>query len=192
MKRKPLEISDVVMITPRRIADSRGYFSEIFKAAWFSEHIADAAFLQDNQSLSVQAGTIRGLHFQVEPFAQGKLVRSVAGRIFDVAVDLRVGSPSFGKWVGVELSADSGEQLWIPPGFAHGFATLEPNTIIHYRVTAPYSSVHDRGLRWNDPTIGVRWPISGDIALLSDKDRTQPLLEELPSCFSYRPTRQEA
>jgi dTDP-4-dehydrorhamnose 3,5-epimerase len=192
MKRTSLEIPDVVMITPRRIADSRGYFSEIFKAAWFREYVAEAAFLQDNESLSVQAGTIRGLHFQVEPFAQGKLVRVIAGRIFDVAVDLRAGSPSFAKWVGVELSADEGEQLWIPPGFAHGFATLESNTVVNYRVTAAYSAAHDRGLRWNDPTIGIRWPVSVDVALLSDKDRTQPLLEEVPSCFSYMPARQEA
>ncbi|VTZ51397.1 dTDP-4-deoxyrhamnose-3,5-epimerase [Methylocella tundrae] len=192
MKRAPLEIADVIMITPHLIADSRGYFSEVFKAAWFNEHIADAVFLQDNQSLSAQAGTIRGLHFQMEPFAQGKLVRAIAGRLFDVAVDLRGGSPTYGKWVGVELSADNGKQLWIPPGFAHGFATLEPNSIIHYKVTAPYSAAHDRGIRWNDPAIGVEWPVSSEAALLSDKDRQQPFLGQSPYYFHYRSLKQEA
>lgn len=179
-------------VTPLRIADNRGYFSEIFKMAWFYENISDVTFLQDNQSLSVQAGTVRGLHFQLEPFAQGKLVRAIAGRIFDVAVDIRIGSPSYGKWVGAELSADNGEQLWIPPGFAHGFATLEPNTIIHYKVTAPYSAAHDSGLRWNDPTIGIVWPLSSGKALLSDKDKAQPFLKDLPPCFNYKSSRREA
>lgn len=185
MKFERLAIADVVKITPQRFGDNRGYFSEVFKERWFRETIADVGFVQDNQSLSAQVGTVRGLHFQRPPFAQGKLVRCIAGAIFDVAVDIRVGSPSYGKWVGATLSAENGEQLWIPAGFAHGFATLKPDTILHYKVTAPYSAPDDRGLLWNDPEIGIVWPIEMDGAVLSDKDKLQPRLAELEPCFTY-------
>jgi dTDP-4-dehydrorhamnose 3,5-epimerase len=192
MHHHPLAIPEVVKITPARFGDSRGYFSEVFKERWFRDNIADVAFVQDNQSLSAAKGTVRGLHFQLEPFAQGKLVRAIAGAIFDVAVDIRVGSPSFGQWVAAELSAENGDQLWIPSGFAHGFATLQPDTIIHYKVTAPYSAADDRGLLWNDPAIGIAWPVAEAEAVLSDKDRKQPRLAELPPSFHYVPSMEKA
>jgi dTDP-4-dehydrorhamnose 3,5-epimerase len=185
-----LDIAEIVRITPRRLGDARGYFAEVFKEDWFRRTIADVGFVQDNQSLSTAAGTVRGLHFQLDPFAQGKLVRCIAGAIFDVAVDIRSGSPSFGRWVGAELSADNGTQLWIPAGFAHGFATLAPDTMVHYKVTAPYSAEHDRGLVWNDPALGIAWPVTAEAAVLSDKDRRQPLLAELPAAFAYQPARE--
>jgi dTDP-4-dehydrorhamnose 3,5-epimerase len=184
MQFERLTIRDVAKIVPARFGDDRGYFSEVFKDSWFRENIADVTFVQDNQSLSAAVGTVRGLHFQLEPFAQGKLVRCIQGAIFDVAVDIRHGSPTYGQWVGAELSADNAAQLWIPSGFAHGFATLEPDTIIHYKVTAPYSAREDRGMFWSDPDIGIDWPIAGE-AILSDKDKLQPRLAELPPSFSY-------
>jgi len=186
MKFERLSIPDVFKITPARFGDARGYFSEVFKEQWFRENVADVSFVQDNQSLSATTGTVRGLHFQLEPFAQGKLVRCIAGAIFDVAVDIRAGSPTFGKWVGTELSAENGDQLWIPTGFAHGFATLVPDTVIHYKVTAPYSAKDDRGLLWNDPDIGIVWPVSEAEAMLSDKDKVQPRLGDLALSFTYK------
>ncbi|NLS08121.1 dTDP-4-dehydrorhamnose 3,5-epimerase [Rhizobium sp. P32RR-XVIII] len=181
-------IEGVVAITPPRFGDHRGYFSEVFKDAWFRENVADVTFIQDNESLSAQPGTVRGLHFQTPPFAQGKLVRCLAGRIMDVAVDIRTGSPSFGKWISWELSPENGAQLWVPAGFAHGFATLEPNSVISYKVTAPYSPQHDRGVAWNDPAIGIRWPVDEKDIVLSDKDRSLPRLADVPSHFSYSRT----
>jgi dTDP-4-dehydrorhamnose 3,5-epimerase len=186
MRAERLSLAGVFKITPQKFGDNRGYFSEVFKAGWFRETVADVDFVQDNQSLSAQAGTVRGLHFQLDPFAQGKLVRCIAGSLFDVAVDIRLGSPTYGQWVGATLSADNGEQLWIPAGFAHGFATLEPNTVIHYKVTAPYSAAHDRGLLWNDPAIGIVWPEAALAnAVLSDKDLKQPRLADLPPSFHF-------
>lgn len=179
-----LEIGDVKKITSARFGDSRGYFSEVFKDAWFREKVADVSFVQDNESLSAQTGTVRGLHFQLSPFAQGKLVRCLRGALLDVAVDIRHGSPTYGKWVSAELSPENGAQLWVPAGFAHGFMTLQPDTIISYKVTAPYSAEHDRGLRWDDPAIGISWPRM-DGYVLSDKDKKQPLLSELPSYFQF-------
>ncbi|OQP83604.1 dTDP-4-dehydrorhamnose 3,5-epimerase [Rhizobium rhizosphaerae] len=186
MKRIDEALPGVVRVVPARFGDSRGYFSEVFKDAWFRENVADVSFVQDNESLSATVGTVRGLHFQLAPFAQGKLVRCIAGALFDVAVDIRVGSPTYGKWVGVTLSAENGEQLWVPPGFAHGFATLAPNTVISYKVTAPYSAAHDRGLLWNDADVGIDWPLAGDGAILSDKDKVQPTLADLPHSFDYQ------
>ncbi|WP_137157243.1 dTDP-4-dehydrorhamnose 3,5-epimerase [Rhizobium sp. FKL33] len=186
MQAERLLLDGVFKITPQKFGDNRGYFSEVFKAGWFRENVADVDFVQDNQSLSAEAGTVRGLHFQLDPFAQGKLVRCIAGSLFDVAVDIRLGSPTYGQWVGATLSADNGEQLWIPAGFAHGFATLEPDTVIHYKVTAPYSAAHDRGLLWNDPDIGIAWPEAAlKNAVLSDKDRKQPRLADLPPSFHF-------
>lgn len=186
MQAERLSLDGVFKITPQKFGDNRGYFSEVFKAGWFRETVADVDFVQDNQSLSAQAGTVRGLHFQLDPFAQGKLVRCIAGSLFDVAVDIRLGSPTYGQWVGATLSADNGEQLWIPAGFAHGFATLEPDTVIHYKVTAPYSAAHDRGLLWNDPDIGIVWPEAAlKNAVLSDKDLKQPRLADLPPSFHF-------
>lgn len=186
MQFEPLSIPDVIKIVPSRFGDNRGYFSEVFKDSWFRTNIADVTFVQDNQSLSGAIGTVRGLHFQLEPLGQGKLVRCIKGAIFDVAVDIRMGAPTYGQWVAAELSAENGAQLWIPVGFAHGFATLEADTIIHYKVTAPYSAKDDRGLFWNDPTIDIQWPVSADLAVLSEKDKALPSLANLPPSFVYQ------
>lgn len=176
-----LALPGVIELRPRRLGDERGYFSEIFRLAEFRNHAGTYEFVQENESRSAKAGTIRGLHFQLAPFAQGKLVRCTQGAIFDVAVDLRFGSDTYGAWIGAEVSAEQGNQMWIPPGFAHGFCTLEPDTVVNYKVTATYSQPHDKGLAWDDPAIGIRWPAIADPATLSAKDRTQPLLAQLRS-----------
>ncbi|KQV36323.1 MULTISPECIES: dTDP-4-dehydrorhamnose 3,5-epimerase [unclassified Rhizobium] len=185
MNYKRSKFAGVTEITPTRFGGRRGYFSEVFKDTWFRESVADVGFMQDNQSFSREVGTLRGLHFQLEPFAQGKLVRVLSGSIFDVAADIRTGSPDYGRWVGVILTAEEGNQLWIPPGFAHGFLTLEPDTLIHYKVTAPYSATHDRGLHWNDPSIAVAWPDVSAGFTLSAKDEVQPFLTDLEPAFTY-------
>lgn len=184
MEFEALEIPDVKLIKPKRFGDARGYFSEVFKDAWFRQNIADVGFVQDNESLSATVGTVRGLHFQLEPFAQGKLVRCTRGALLDVAVDIRTGSPHYGRWVSAELSSENGHQLWVPAGFAHGFMTLAPDTVISYKVTAVYSAEHDRGVKWDDPAIGITWPETAE-HILSEKDARQPLLSELPVCFNY-------
>lgn len=184
MKSETFELDGPVFLVPTKVEDDRGFFSEIYSEKQFSPLIGDVTFVQDNLSLSRAKGTVRGLHFQSPPFAQGKLVRVSRGAIFDVAVDIRAGSATFGKFVSVTLSAENWAQLWIPPGFAHGFCTLEPYTEITYKVTNFYSRTHDFGLAWNDPALGIPWPISSGDAILSDKDRTQPLLAELPSYFT--------
>ena len=185
MHHTPLSIPDLILITPARHGDHRGYFSETFRDDWFRKNVADVGFVQDNQSLSATPGTLRGLHFQLDPCSQGKLVRCLAGEIFDVGVDIRVGSPTFGQWAGAHLSADNGCQLWVPPGFAHGFVTLAPDTIVHYKVTSHYSHPHDRGMAWDDPDIGIDWPLGSLQVVLSDKDRTQPRLRDLPPMFAF-------
>lgn len=177
------QIAEVFEIRPKFLRDARGYFTETFRSDWFAENISDVEFVQENQSLSETCGTIRGLHFQSEPHAQGKLVRCVAGSIFDVAVDIRYNSPTFGQWVGVTLSAEQGNQLWIPSGFAHGFCTLEPASVVSYKVTAYYSREHDLGLAWNDPDVGIAWPGEANPATLSAKDQAQPSLANLPRYF---------
>ena len=179
MELKRFDLEGPALITPKRLGDARGYFAETFKDDWFREHVADVVFVQDNQSLSCETGTIRGLHYQAVPFEQGKLVRCLAGAIFDVAVDIRPRSPTFGRWIGVELTPDNGDQLWVPAGFAHGFCTLAPDTVVFYKVTAPYSREHDRGVAFDDPDIGVVWPIDLASAVLSDKDKVQPSLASL-------------
>jgi len=176
----PLEIK------PRKIEDERGYFSEIFRLDAFCAKAGPVQFVQDNQSLSVRSGTIRGIHFQTRPHAQGKLVRCLAGSALDVAVDLRENSPTFGKWVSVVLTPEANNQLWIPVGFGHAFCTLEPNTIIGYRVTDYYSPENDKGVAWDDPAIGINWPSEADPATLSVKDSQQPTLAGLPNYFSLK------
>ncbi|ARS28394.1 dTDP-4-dehydrorhamnose 3,5-epimerase [Sphingomonas sp. KC8] len=182
---KSFEISDLKLFIPRHIGDERGYFAETFRADIFGEHCGDFTFVQDNESLSAKAGTVRGLHFQSEPHVQGKLVRCTAGALFDVAVDIRRGSPTYGRWVGETLTPENGKQIWVPPGFAHGFCTLEPNTVIGYKVTGYYSAECDKGLAWDDPTIAVAWPDIADPDTLSPKDRKQPLLSDLPVYFRW-------
>ena len=181
---RSFEIDGPLEITPGKIEDERGYFSEIFRLNSFAERAGRVEFVQDNQSLSVRVGTIRGLHFQTHPAAQGKLVRCLAGRLFDVAVDVRADSPTFGRWISVVLSPDRSNQLWVPPGFAHGFCTLEPDTIISYRVTSYYSGEHDKGVAWDDPLIAVAWPEVANADTLSAKDRSQPGINDLPRYFS--------
>ena len=158
---------------------------ETFRQDVFDTEIGCFTFVQENQSMSAQAGTVRGLHFQLDPKAQGKLVRCVAGSLLDVAVDIRDGSPTYGKHVAAELTAENGRQLWVPPGFAHGFCTLLPNTAISYKVTNYYSAEHDRGILWNDPAIGIEWPDFESGAFLSEKDLKQPLLAGIPKAFKY-------
>lgn len=182
---EPFDIADIRALVPNRLGDERGYFSETFRADIFAQHCGDFAFVQDNESLSAKAGTIRGLHFQSEPHAQGKLVRCTSGRLFDVAVDIRHGSSSFGLWISATLTPENGIQLWIPPGFAHGFCTLTDNTVIAYKVTDYYSPGCDKGLAWNDPMVGIDWPSEANAETLSTKDRSQPLLADLPTYFTW-------
>jgi dTDP-4-dehydrorhamnose 3,5-epimerase len=184
MEFRPFSIPGPMLIVPVRHGDARGHFAEIFRADRFAQAIGPVALVQENQSLSAQPGTIRGLHFQVPPVAQGKLVRCVAGAIFDVAVDIRHDSPTFGQSVTAELSGDNGHQLWVPTGFAHGFCTRVADTIVAYKVSAYYSPNHDRGMAWDDPALGIAWPDIADPRTLSAKDRVQPRLSDLPACFS--------
>lgn len=177
------EIPAVKRVVPKRFGDDRGWFSETFRAdALAAGGIADA-FVQDNQSFSAQAGTVRGLHFQLAPAAQAKLVRVLSGAILDVAVDLRAGSPSYGRHVALRLDAAGGEQLYVPAGFAHGFCTLEPDTMIAYKVSAYYSAAHDRNLLWNDPDLAIAWPVGETGAVLSDKDRAAPAFSAFGPAF---------
>ncbi|MGX1740383.1 dTDP-4-dehydrorhamnose 3,5-epimerase [Bosea sp. NPDC055353] len=176
-------IPAVKIVTPRKFGDHRGFFSETWSHKAFAEAGLDLDFVQDNQSLSAPVGTLRGLHFQSPPFAQDKLVRVTRGRILDVAVDIRASSPTFGKHVAVELSAENWKQLLVPIGFAHGFVTLEPDTEVLYKVTAPYAPANDHGLAFDDPALGIDWrlPLSG--LTLSDKDRKHPRLAEMLRYF---------
>ena len=173
-------------IRPRKIEDERGYFAEIYRADRFCERVGPVSFVQDNQSLSLHPGTIRGIHFQTHPCAQGKLVRCSSGSVLDIAVDLRRDSPTFGDWVSVVLNPEDSNQLWVPVGFGHAFCTLEPNSTINYRVTNYYSRENDRGVAWDDPDIGIDWPSIADPETLSGKDRQQPRLATLPAYFSMK------
>jgi dTDP-4-dehydrorhamnose 3,5-epimerase len=181
---EPTSIPDVMVISPRKLADPRGFFAEVYRDDVFRRFGFKLNFVQENHSLSSRAGTIRGLHFQTPPFAQDKLVRVIHGRIFDVAVDIRQRSPTFGQHVAVELSSDSLQQIFIPAGFAHGFCTLEPDTEVLYRVTNYYAPENDRGLLWNDPELGIKWPLArGGPTELSDRDRRHPPLRTMPGYF---------
>jgi dTDP-4-dehydrorhamnose 3,5-epimerase len=185
MRYERLSSHGLAKILPERLNDHRGHFSEVFKVGWFRENIADVSFLQENESLSRARGTIRGMHFQVAPFAQGKLVRCIAGRIFDVAVDMQATSPTYGQWYGTELSMENGEQLWIPAGYAHGFATLESNCVVSYKVTAEYNAESERGVRWNDAMIGINWPLELNNIVTSDRDKALPKFSDLSNVFTF-------
>ncbi len=177
---KQLSIEGVCLISPARFVDDRGHFSETFNARNFNDAVGlDESFVQDNESLSTEVGTIRGLHFQVRPSAQGKLVRVLAGRVLDVVVDLRRGSETYAQHLSVELCAEVGNQLWVPPGLAHGFCTLEPDTTVAYKVTEFYDRPAERSLRWNDPALAIEWPVDQASAVLSDKDAEAPTLADL-------------
>jgi dTDP-4-dehydrorhamnose 3,5-epimerase len=175
----------VKIVTPKRFGDARGWFSETYTERNFRALGLDYHFVQDNHSLSRVQGTLRGIHFQTPPHGQDKLVRCVRGRILDVAVDLRRGSPTFGHWVSLELSAENGRQLFVPIGFGHGFVTLEPDTEVIYKVTDYYAPECDGGIRWNDSAIGVDWQLAGAGPQLSAKDEKLPFLQDFESPFEY-------
>lgn len=182
---KPLEaLPDVILVEPKAFGDDRGWFMETYKRSDFEAGGIRVDFRQDNHSRSTAKGVIRGLHYQKDPAAQGKLVRCVSGGIFDVAVDIRKGSPTYGRWVSAELSAENRKMLWVPAGFAHGFCTLTDVSEVVYKTTAEYSGSHDRGIRWNDPTVGVLWPVAAPV--LSPKDAQAPLLADADNNFEWR------
>jgi len=186
MKIETTRLTDVLILTPDRFSDERGFFSESWNVTRMAEKGIHADFVQDNPSLSLQAGPIRGLHFQAPPFAQGKLVRCGRGALFDIVVDIRQGSPDYGQWTGVELSAANGRQLWIPPGFMHGFVTRTDNTEIIYKCTAHYSPDHDQAIRFNDPDIAIDWGMSNEDALVSARDQTAMLFSDFTSPFHWK------
>lgn len=174
------------LVRPRRFGDARGWFTEVYSERAFAAIGVDCRFVQDNHSLSVPRYTLRGLHFQTPPHGQAKLVRCVRGRIYDVAVDVRRGSPTYGRWVAAELSADNGHQLFVPVGYAHGFLTLEENCEVSYKVSDVYAPDCDGGVRWDDPTIAIDWPMpAGSAPELSGKDAVLPLLADFDSPFPY-------
>ena len=179
----PLGIPEVKLVSCPRYGDSRGFFSEVYNHRAFAEAGIDQLFVQDNHARSGAAGTLRGLHFQSPPFAQDKLVRVARGRIFDVAVDIRKGSPTFGRHVSAELSADAWNQLLVPAGFAHGYLTLEPDTEVLYKVTSYYEPAHDHGILWSDPALAIEWPTVGKPFTISDKDTRLPPLAKALGLF---------
>ena len=176
MKFLPTTLKDVLVLEPTVHGDHRGFFMETWRREWFEQAGIDADFIQDNHSKSSQA-ILRGLHYQIEK-AQGKLIRVVAGEVFDVAVDLRRSSADFGKWTGVTLSAENKRSLWVPPGFAHGFYVLSDSAEVTYRSTEYYAPEYDRSLRWNDPELAIEWPLLDGEVILSNKDREAPLLAD--------------
>ena len=186
MQVNDLGLGGVVEIIPKKFGDARGFFSETYQRQRFLDAGITQDWIQDNQSFSAEKGTLRGLHFQVAPVAQDKLIRVLKGAIFDVAVDIRNGSPTYGKWVSCELSAEKFNQLLIPRSFAHGFLTLVPDVEVLYKVSAPYSPECDRGVRWNDPAIGVAWPLEpGQQPVLSGKDAQAPMLADIASQITF-------
>jgi dTDP-4-dehydrorhamnose 3,5-epimerase len=185
MQITPLAIPDIKLLTPRKFGDDRGFFSETYNARTLASVGIHDVFVQDNHSLSGPAGTVRGLHFQKPPHAQAKLVRVVRGRIFDVAVDIRHGSPTYGQWVSAELSAGNWQQLYIPAGFAHGFCTLTPETEVCYKTSDFYEPQLDAGLHWLDPAFEITWPVSPEAATLSPKDQSLPCLADVSPAFYF-------
>jgi dTDP-4-dehydrorhamnose 3,5-epimerase len=185
MKVEPQQIADVLLLTPAKHGDARGFFSETFRVDTFAEHGVHPTFVQDNHAFSAGKGVLRGLHFQVPPHAQGKLVRCTRGTILDVCVDIRVGSPTYGRHVAVELSAANWHQLWIPSGFAHGYVTLEDDCEVIYKVTDYYAPECDRGIAWDDPALGIDWRTSADVVILSEKDKKHPRLADAPPAFQF-------
>lgn len=177
------EISGVLILTPRRFGDDRGYFEETWNATTHADAGLDIVWKQDNQSLSRDVGTLRGLHFQVPPRAQAKLVRVISGEIWDVAVDIRKGSATYGRWVGVTLTGDNGRQLLIPAGFAHGFVTRQPDTIVSYKCSDTYAPDHEGAVCWDDPTLAIDWKV--DAPILSDKDAAAGSFDTLQSPFTW-------
>lgn len=186
MQVEELAIPGLLLITPKVHRDPRGFFVETYVERAVAARGLTEPFLQDNHALSRDAGVVRGLHLQAPPVPQGKLVRVVRGSIFDVAVDVRHGSPTYGQHAAVTLTADNFQQLWVPPGFLHGYATLEADTEVIYKVTGYYAPDCDRGVMWNDPALGIAWPVSADAAILSAKDKANRPLAEHPAYFHYQ------
>ena len=178
-------IEGPLVLTPRRHSDRRGFFSETYNQGSLDKHIGRVHFVQDNHSLSAKEGTIRGLHFQTPPTAQGKLIRVPRGAIFDVAVDIRRASPTYGQHVCAIISSENWQQLWVPAGFAHGFCTLEPNTEVIYKVTQFYSPADERGIAWNDPALGIQWPDVAKNPILAEKDMRYPALADIGDHFEF-------
>lgn len=187
MKIIPLQLKGAALLDPVVHGDHRGFFMESYNESVMQEIGVDINFIQDNQSLSAEPGVLRGLHYQLNPKAQTKLIRVLTGAIYDVILDIRKGSPTFGQWVGVILSENNKRQLLVPKGFAHGFCTLVQNTQVLYKVDEYYSPEHDRGILWNDPALGIDWPVSEP--LLSDKDQRHPLFEKAEMNFDWEDTR---
>jgi dTDP-4-dehydrorhamnose 3,5-epimerase len=183
MKIIETQIPAVKILIPNKHGDHRGFFSEVFNNRLMKEAGLCCDFVQDNHSLSAEKGVVRGLHYQLPPMAQDKLVRVLRGGIMDVAVDIRKGSPTFGKHITAIITAENWHQILVPAGFAHGFVTLEPNTEVLYKVTNFYSPTHDRGIRWNDPGLGINWGIEESVATLSAKDKLHPTLDEATDLF---------
>jgi dTDP-4-dehydrorhamnose 3,5-epimerase len=184
MEARKLDLSGVVLLRPRRFADARGHFAETYNEKTFAAAGVAVRFVQDNQSYSAKRGTIRGLHFQLPPAAQAKLVRVLHGSVYDVAVDVRRGSPTYGRWIAETLTAAGGEQLFVPRGFAHAFCTLEADTVVAYKVDDFYAPASDSGLIWNDPTLAIDWPVQPDEVVLSDKDMKLGLFKDFDSPFT--------
>lgn len=180
-----LDLPEVRLVIPQRFPDGRGYFVESYNRRAFEQGGITAEFCQDNQSLSTARGTVRGLHFQLAPEPQAKLVRVLAGKVYDVAVDLRAGSPTYGRWCGATLTAEGGEQLFIPVGFAHAFCTLMENTLVAYKVDGFYNKSAEGGIRFDDPDVGIEWPISAGEIKLSEKDAQLPFLRHAPTPFDF-------
>ena len=182
-----LSIHDIILVSPKRHGDDRGFFAETYRENAYTDAGIAGPFVQDNHAFSKDRGVLRGLHFQIAPFAQAKLVSCLSGKILDVAVDLRTGSASFGQHVSVELSAKSGQQLYIPAGFAHGYLTLTEDCHVQYKVDAYYDRDSQFGLAWDDPKLGIDWMLGDQSPTLSEKDQTQPRLQDLPDFFAYTP-----
>jgi dTDP-4-dehydrorhamnose 3,5-epimerase len=182
---EPLRIPEVLSLSPTKHGDGRGFFSEVYRYDALAGYGVNAHFVQDNHVLSAARGVLRGLHFQLEPNAQGKLIRCTSGAILDVAVDIRRGSPTFGRHVAVELSADNWRQVWAPRGFAHGYVTLEPDCEVIYKVTSYYDPASERGLAWDDPALGIDWRLPVDQLTISPRDRANPILADLEPTFRY-------
>jgi dTDP-4-dehydrorhamnose 3,5-epimerase len=178
-----LAIPDVKLLTPVRHRDPRGFFSETWNQDRFAAAGVPGPFIQDNHAVSTEAGVVRGLHLQIGPNAQGKLVRAVRGAIWDVAVDVRRGSPTYGQYVAAEISAENWTQIWVPPGFLHGYCTLTAETEVIYKVTGPYDRSAERGVIWNDPALAVPWPVEAGKEILSDKDKLLPRLADCDDWF---------
>jgi len=179
-------IRDLLLIRPAKHTDARGFFSEVYRSDAFLAEGVDAQFVQDNHVYSRMSGILRGLHFQAPPHAQGKLVRCIKGTILDVAVDIRVGSPTFGHHVAIELSATNWQQVWVPPGFAHGYVTLEADCEVIYKVTQYWNPSSERGIAWDDPALAIDWNVSPSKVMMADKDRALPRLADVEPIFRYK------